>query len=360
MKYKGDKRLDIFNAIEFYDYETDVFDKSVFKIGDQLILKKFYFEGYCRKQGGNEQLVVENLYFGDNNFKNVKFFNVLFKNCNFRNTKFSGCEFHNVTFENCSILFSVFSGVNHRLTNNNFLYDNPKNIIDYIVIKNTRVESTAFEMSFIKFEAYSSLFYKSSSKYSSIKYSFYDSSTFVDNYDLNSTIKFVFNDPKSRFHSKNVFDKCSVNITIDSEQYKPNYSYPSKLVFDKSVIVLYCKDKFIKKLPEISLTNSVLEPNHRTYHSNPINNLDKELCVGPIGSRNDYTVYNVTKDMVTCGCWNAVDNDGKKNTLDLFKKRVEEEYGNDKNNKEYYEQYMSVIEYFKRERERYLNSTKLR
>lgn len=351
MKNKGDNRLDIFDAIEFYDFDTNTFDESVFKLGNQLVLKKFYFEGYCRKQGGGKQLVVENLYFADNNFKNVKFFNVLFKNCGFNGAKFSGCEFHNVTFENCKFIFSLFSGVNHRLTNNNFIYERCKNNIDYIVIKDSRIENTAFEMSFIKFEAYNTIFYRSTSKYSIVEYSFYNSSTFADNSDLNSTIKFFFNDPKSRFHIKNVFNKCDVNINIDCEEYEPDYSYPSKLEFDKSVIIPYCKDIFIKKLPEISLINSVLESRPK---SNPMNNLERELCVGPIGSRNEYTVYNVAKDMVTCGCWSAIDDDENRNTLELFRKRVEKVYGNDEDNREYYEQYMSAIEYFKRERERYL------
>jgi len=55
------------------------------------------------------------------------------------------------------------------------------------------------------------------------------------------------------------------------------------------------------------------------------------IQVGPIGSRNSYTVYNATDDIVQCGCWNSY----KGGSLEDFKKRIDEEYPEGQCRKEY-------------------------
>ena len=71
-------------------------------------------------------------------------------------------------------------------------------------------------------------------------------------------------------------------------------------------------------------------------------NLPKQIIqIGPIGSRKSQTIYNVTDDIVQCGCWNNC----KGGTLEEFELRVANEYGVD--NKKYYNEYMTAIAMFK-------------
>ena len=72
------------------------------------------------------------------------------------------------------------------------------------------------------------------------------------------------------------------------------------------------------------------------------------LQVGPIGSRKDYVVYNVSDDNIRCGCWN----DYKGGTLKAFEARVEVVYPpENKDTLTFRNQYLAVITYFKTMRE---------
>ena len=72
------------------------------------------------------------------------------------------------------------------------------------------------------------------------------------------------------------------------------------------------------------------------------------LQVGPIGSRKDYVVYNVSDDNIRCGCWNHY----KGGTLAEFEARVEEVYPSEKKDTlKYRNEYLAVIGYFKTVRE---------
>lgn len=67
------------------------------------------------------------------------------------------------------------------------------------------------------------------------------------------------------------------------------------------------------------------------------------LQAGPIGSRKDYTAYNVTDDIVQCGCWNA----HKGGTLEEFKERINEVYPEERERTlKYRREYLTVIAYF--------------
>ena len=72
------------------------------------------------------------------------------------------------------------------------------------------------------------------------------------------------------------------------------------------------------------------------------------LQVGPIGSRMDYVVYNVSDDNIRCGCWN----DYKGGTLAEFEARVEAAYPpENKECSKFRNEYLAVIAYFKTVRE---------
>lgn len=71
---------------------------------------------------------------------------------------------------------------------------------------------------------------------------------------------------------------------------------------------------------------------------------DKILQVGPIGSRSDYTVYNVTQDIVQCGCWRGF----RGGSLDDFEMRVNEVYPN---GSRHGDEYRRLITWFKAERD---------
>lgn len=61
------------------------------------------------------------------------------------------------------------------------------------------------------------------------------------------------------------------------------------------------------------------------------------------------TTYDVLNNQVICGCWVC----SKGNTLENFEKRIEDVYGDQglNPNKKYYNEYMSVIKFFKEMRE---------
>ena len=67
------------------------------------------------------------------------------------------------------------------------------------------------------------------------------------------------------------------------------------------------------------------------------------MIVAGLGSENRYTAYDAVNDIVCCGCW-----EGKTNSLDEFKSRVERIYGEGgaRPNKLYYEQYMMLVNTF--------------
>ena len=78
----------------------------------------------------------------------------------------------------------------------------------------------------------------------------------------------------------------------------------------------------------------------------------KILQIGPIGSRNDYTIFRVDENIVQCGCWNNY----KGGSLDDFAARVCEQYP-DKNNP-YRKEYERAIDYFRAEREAWIDTNK--
>ena len=66
---------------------------------------------------------------------------------------------------------------------------------------------------------------------------------------------------------------------------------------------------------------------------------DDYICIGPIGSRNEYTTFYLTEDkniMVSCGCFNG--------TLEEFIKAVNDTH---KDNDKYRSEYLSAIEFVK-------------
>lgn len=77
----------------------------------------------------------------------------------------------------------------------------------------------------------------------------------------------------------------------------------------------------------------------------------KIVQVGPVGSRNDYTVYRVEEDIVQCGCWREY----MGGSLADFIARINEAYpeGN-KGGAKYRREYLAAIAMFRALREDYL------
>lgn len=85
-----------------------------------------------------------------------------------------------------------------------------------------------------------------------------------------------------------------------------------------------------------------------------VNMSQKIVQVGPIGSRNDYTVYRVEEDIVQCGCWR----ESAGGSLTDFMARVNETYpeGNEDGAK-YRREYLAAIAMFQALREDYLKDS---
>ena len=85
--------------------------------------------------------------------------------------------------------------------------------------------------------------------------------------------------------------------------------------------------------------NACVYNNAKIYSNAHITNINDYIVIGPIGGRNDFTTFYLTKDkeiMVSCGCFN--------DTIDEFIKAVNKTY---KNNDKYKKQYLSTITYAK-------------
>jgi pentapeptide repeat protein len=81
----------------------------------------------------------------------------------------------------------------------------------------------------------------------------------------------------------------------------------------------------------------------------------KIVQVGPIGSRNDYTVYRVDEDIVQCGCWQGYDG----GSLAEFEARVEKVYPeSNTDGRRFRSEYLAVIAMFRTLREDYLREVR--
>ena len=75
---------------------------------------------------------------------------------------------------------------------------------------------------------------------------------------------------------------------------------------------------------------------------------EKIIQIGPIGSRREYTIFWVDRDIVQCGCWN----DYEGGSLDEFKKRVNETYpAGNLETSQYRNEYLAAIAMFERLRD---------
>ena len=75
---------------------------------------------------------------------------------------------------------------------------------------------------------------------------------------------------------------------------------------------------------------------------------ERVVQVGPIGSRRDYTIFWVDRDIVQCGCWN----DYEGGSLDEFKQRVDKTYPVKKEDTlQYRNEYLAAIAMFERLRD---------
>ena len=70
---------------------------------------------------------------------------------------------------------------------------------------------------------------------------------------------------------------------------------------------------------------------------------EKIIQVGPIGSREDYTIYWVDRDIVQCGCWK----DYKGGSIEEFKKCIDDVYPDG----QYRQEYLAAIAMFEKMRE---------
>ena len=71
----------------------------------------------------------------------------------------------------------------------------------------------------------------------------------------------------------------------------------------------------------------------------------KIIQVGPIGSRQSYTIYRVDENIVQCGCWHGEGREPwKGGTLEEFEERVIAAYPLDT---QHGKDYRAVVEYFK-------------
>lgn len=72
------------------------------------------------------------------------------------------------------------------------------------------------------------------------------------------------------------------------------------------------------------------------------------IQVGPIGSRRDYTIFWVDRDIVQCGCWNGYYG----GSLDEFKNRVDKTYpAENEDTLQYRNEYLAAIAMFERLRD---------
>ena len=75
---------------------------------------------------------------------------------------------------------------------------------------------------------------------------------------------------------------------------------------------------------------------------------ERVVQVGPIGSRRDYTIFWVDRNLVQCGCWNGYYG----GSLDEFKQRVDKTYpAENEDTLQYRNEYLAAIAMFERLRD---------
>lgn len=75
---------------------------------------------------------------------------------------------------------------------------------------------------------------------------------------------------------------------------------------------------------------------------------EKIIQIGPIGSRREYTIFWVDRDIVQCGCWN----DYEGGSLEEFKQRVDKTYpAENEDTLQYRNEYLAAIAMFERLRD---------
>lgn len=75
---------------------------------------------------------------------------------------------------------------------------------------------------------------------------------------------------------------------------------------------------------------------------------EKVIQVGPMGSRRDYTIFWVDRNLVQCGCWNGYYG----GSLDEFKQRVDKTYpAENKDTLQFRNEYLAAIAMFERLRD---------
>ena len=96
------------------------------------------------------------------------------------------------------------------------------------------------------------------------------------------------------------------------------------------------------------------EANMREANMRGANMSQKIVQVGPIGSRDDYTVYRVDEDIVQCGCWEEYAG----GSLADFIARINETYPEDnEDGMRYRREYLAAIAMFQALRENYLKDS---
>ena len=94
--------------------------------------------------------------------------------------------------------------------------------------------------------------------------------------------------------------------------------------------------------------------NMREANMREANMSQKIVQVGPIGSRDDYTVYRVDEDIVQCGCWEEYAG----GSLADFIARINETYPEDnEDGMRYRREYLAAIAMFQALRENYLKDS---
>jgi len=333
--------------------QQEVFDKICrdFENGKHVSIPDEY--KYNRKIeisniGGINYVVFNDLEFLEFVFDR-KCINVIFDHCNFIKCDFKA-DLVNIKFDRCKFIHSVFKNITLQHTK---ILDGT---IEYCLFNSTFEDSAAIKGNSIYYSTFIARYNKSYTEYSfsnmHIEHSFIYleeclrvdiASIYARNTSMNISNPSIFKDIR--------LELSSVTFKCVEEKYSTIKKFLFQIIANNSII----------RANELLTDNYVYSISYIRNANNDITNIPDKyinttLKTKEIGSRKDYTYYDVKNNLVECGCWKCNNLGVKGGSLEDFEKRVLEVYPDEEN--KYHKEYMSAIAQFKKAREEYLENNK--
>ena len=332
----------------------EVFDRVYreFNVGKPISIPDYY-KGYIKidinDDGDHNNLIFKDLEFLDFRFDMKDYKHIFFDHCAFTNSYFNSS--FTATFAECSFRYcqcnSTFN--NSKISGAHISHCVFYSVFEYSDFDHNSIFYSSLEIAYNgnnPWTSFSNLHLVNSSI--DVRKCFEMSIS-----DIDASYSTIRISDCSRFKEEISLDSSKLRITHESRSFKD-----TTLLFQinatQSNIIMDEWDHISSE----SYINNV----HSITTNVPKKYINTIIQTDRIGSREDYTYYDVTNNWVECGCWSCGKEESrphgrsKGGTLEEFEKRVLSVYPDESN--KYHKEYMDAIAQFKKAREEYLKANK--